>query len=203
VIRRRPGMIRRRRVAAALAATALCVGGLTACSSSSAGGSGTNYVAGDGTITLVPPAKRQQPIDLRGTTLEGIPFDLAALRGKTVVLNVWGSWCPPCRKEAPDLQAASVALKSKNVEFVGINVRDSDTAQSVAFQKTFAVTYPSVVDSGGELLLALRGAVAAQAIPSTLVLDAQGRIAARISSSTTKVTLVDLVDDVLAGKGSL
>jgi thiol-disulfide isomerase/thioredoxin len=186
----------------AVATVALCAGGLVACSGSTSGGTGTNYVAGDGTITLVPPARRQQPIDLRGSTLEGTPFDLASLRGKTVVLNVWGSWCPPCRKEAPDLQAASVALKPKNVEFIGINVRDPDPAQSVAFEKTFGVTYPSVVDGGGELLLALRGAVAPQAIPSTLVLDAQGRIAARISSSTTKVTLMDLVDDVIAGKGS-
>jgi thiol-disulfide isomerase/thioredoxin len=196
-------VILRRSAGAALAAAAMATGGLAACSGSTSGGTGTNYVAGDGTITLVPPAKRQQPIDLRGTTLEGTPFDLASLRGRTVVLNVWGSWCPPCRKEAPDLQAASVALKAKDVEFVGINVRDPDPAQSVAFEKTFGVTYPSVVDDGGELLLALRGAVAPQAIPSTLVLDTHGRIAARISSSTTKITLIDLVDDVIAGKASL
>jgi thiol-disulfide isomerase/thioredoxin len=192
-----------RRAAAAVSLLALGAGTLAGCGSTSSGATGTNYVAGDGTITLVPPAKRQQPIDLRGTTLEGAPFDLSALRGKTVVLNVWGSWCPPCRKEAPDLQAASVALKSRNVQFVGINTRDPDAAQALAFQKTFGVTYPSVVDNGGELLLALRGAVAPQAIPTTLVIDAQGRIAARISSSTTKVTVIDLVDDVLAGKDSL
>ena len=194
-----------RRGRAASVLLALCAGLLTACGSTSAGGvgTGTNYVAGDGTITLVPPARRQAPVDLRGTTLDGTPFDLASLRGSTVVLNVWGSWCPPCRKEAPDLQAASVALKAKHVEFVGINTRDPDPAQALAFEKTFGVTYPSVVDQGGELLLDLRGAVAPQAIPSTLVIDAQGRIAARISSSTTKDTVIDLVDDVLAGKSSL
>lgn len=174
-------------------------GVLAGCSSSSAGGTGTNYVAGDGTITIVPPGKRQQAVALRGTTLEGVPVDVSAFRGKVVVLNVWGSWCPPCRKEAPDLQAASTELKTKGVEFLGINTNEKDKAQALAFQKTFGVTYPSLADDGGGALLALRGAVAPNAVPTTLVLDTEGRIAARISSATTKVTLVDVVEDVLTG----
>jgi thiol-disulfide isomerase/thioredoxin len=188
--------------AAALAVAALGFG-LAGCSSSSAPGTGTDYVAGDGTIVLVPPAKRQTPVSLRGTTLEGAPFDLASLRGRTVVLNVWGSWCPPCRKEAPDLQAASVALKDKNVTFVGINTKEQDPAQALAFQKTFGITYPSISDDGGQVLLGLRGAVPPNAIPSTLVIDAQGRVAARISNTTTRTTLVDLVEDVRAGRDKL
>jgi thiol-disulfide isomerase/thioredoxin len=178
----------------------LMIAGGAACSGSSGAGTGNNFVAGDGTITLVPPARRGQPVTLSGTTLEGRPLDLATLRGRTVVLNVWGSWCPPCRKEAPDLQAASTELAPRGVDFVGINYRDTDAAQAVAFQRTFGVTYPSLVDDGGKLLLALRGAVPPAAIPTTLVIDAQGRIGARISGGTTKVTLVDLVQDVLAGK---
>jgi thiol-disulfide isomerase/thioredoxin len=176
---------------------------LAACSASSGGGSGTNIVAGDGTITMVPASDRHAPVELRGTTLESNPFDVAALRGHAAVLNVWGSWCAPCRKEAPQLEAASVQLKAKGVQFVGINVKDPDPAQAIAFQKTFGITYPSVVDSSGELLTALRGAVSANAIPTTLVLDTQGRIAARISSVTTTATLVGLVDDVIAGKDTL
>jgi thiol-disulfide isomerase/thioredoxin len=197
-------MTGRRRVTAGLAALALSVPLLAACSSSSAGTSGgSNFVSGDGTITLVAPGKRAQPVDLRGTTLEGAPFDLTALRGTVVVLNVWGSWCAPCRKEAPDLQAASVALKAKNVHFVGINTADKDPAQALAFQQSFGVTYPSITDDGGQALLSLRGAVPPNGIPTTLVVDAQGRIAARISSATTTATLVDLVDDVIAGKAAL
>jgi thiol-disulfide isomerase/thioredoxin len=168
--------------------------GLAGCGGSSDG------TTGDGTITMVPAAKRQQSVDLRGTTLEGVPLDVAAFRGKVVVINVWGSWCPPCRKEAPDLQAAYIELKAKGVEFVGIDTNDKDKAQALAFQKSFGVTYPSLADDGGGALLALRGAVAPNAVPTTVVLDPQGRIAARISSATTKATVVGLVEDVLAGK---
>lgn len=194
---------RRRAVLGVLGLTAALTTGLLAgCGGSSTGGSGTNYVAGDGTITLVPVQKRQAPVQLRGTTLEGTPVDVSTMRGKVVVLNVWGSWCPPCRKEAPDLQAASVQLKPKGVEFLGINSGEQDKAQALAFQETFDVTYPSIADERGNALLALRGAVAPNAVPTTLVLDQQGRIAARISSATTKATLVALVDDVIGSGGT-
>jgi thiol-disulfide isomerase/thioredoxin len=179
-----------RRAAAPLVVAAALGAGLAGCGESSGGG----------TITLVPEGKRQQPVDLRGTTLEGTPLDVASFRGKVVVLNVWGSWCPPCRKEAPDLQAAFLELRPKGVEFVGIDTNDKDKAQALAFQKTFGVTYPSLADDGGAALLALRGAVAANAVPTTLVLDRQGRIAARISSATTKATVLGVVEDVLSGK---
>lgn len=186
---------RARRAAAPLVVAAVLGAGLAGCGEASSGG-GT----GGGTITLVPEGKRQQAVELRGTTLEGTPLDVASFRGKVVVLNVWGSWCPPCRKEAPDLQAAYTQLRPKGVEFVGIDTNDKDKAQALAFQKTFGVTYPSLADDGGAALLALRGAVAANAVPTTLVLDRQGRIAARISSATTKATVVGVVEDVLAGK---
>jgi thiol-disulfide isomerase/thioredoxin len=186
---------------AVVAACALALAaGLSGCASPSNGSSGTNFVAGDGTITFVPAERRQAAVQLRGTTLEGQPVDVAAFRGRAVVLNVWGSWCAPCRKEAPDLQAASQRLAPKGVQFLGINTNDPDPAQAIAFQKTFKVTYPSLADPAGDALLALRGAVPPNAVPTTLVLDPQGRIAVRISSTTTATTLTDLVEDVLAGK---
>ena len=143
---------------------------------------------------------RPQPGELRGATVEGHQVDLASYRGNVVVLNVWGSWCGPCQKEAPALQAASQALAPKGVKFLGINIReDGNRARAAAFERTYGITYPSLFDST-QYLLALRGVVAANAVPSTVVVDAQGRIAARISGATTKDTLVDLVDEVMSGK---
>jgi thiol-disulfide isomerase/thioredoxin len=157
-------------------------------------GSGTGQNAKDGGVELlVPVAQRKEPIDLVGTTLAGDRLDLATLRGKPVVLNVWGSWCPPCRKEAPDLQAASVELKDK-AAFVGIDTRDKD-AQALAYERRFKITYPSLVDRG-DLLLSLRGAVTSQSPPVTLVLDEKGRVAARFVGPVTRRTLVGMVSDV-------
>jgi thiol-disulfide isomerase/thioredoxin len=160
------------------------------------GSTGTSSAEGNGVITTVPVGQRKEPIDLTGTTLTGDRLDLATLRGKPVVLNVWGSWCPPCRKEAPDLQAAATELTGK-AAFVGIATRD-DEANARAYERRFKITYPSLFDRG-DLLLALRGAVSAQSPPVTLVLDAQGRIAARFVGPVTRSTLVGMVDDVTTG----
>ena len=180
-----------RRATAGLGAAliALVVAG---CSGGSAGGSTT--ADGGGVKTVVSIDQRKDPIELSGTTLEGKHLDLASLRGKPVVLNVWGSWCPPCRKEAPDLQAAATELAGQ-ASFVGIDTREDDVAQGQAYQRRFKITYPSVVDHG-DLLLALRGAVSAQSPPVTLVLDPQGRIAARFIGPVTRLTLVEMVQDV-------
>jgi thiol-disulfide isomerase/thioredoxin len=158
------------------------------------GGDNVQNVAKNGGVqTLVPPEQRKEPIDLVGTTLAGDRLDLATLRGKPVVLNVWGSWCPPCRKEAPDLQAAAPELGA-GAAFVGINTRD-EAGQALAYERKFKVTYPSLVDKG-DLLLSLRGAVTSQSPPITLVLDAKGRVAARFIGPVTRRTLVGMVTDV-------
>ena len=195
-------MTGRRRAARAVVGLVLATAALAACSGSGGGQqAGQNFVAGDGAITIVAPDKRPMPGELRGTTVDGQTLDLADYRGHAVVLNVWGSWCAPCQQEAPALQAASVELASKGVKFLGINTRETGgTPAASAFERTYGITYPSLFDQGEDYLLALRGAVAANAIPSTVVLDPQGRIAARISGATTKATLVDLVDDVLTGR---
>lgn len=197
----RPGRRPRRRTAVAAGAVLAAVA-LAGCSSdgTTGGGGDQGFVSGDRTITLVPAGDRKEPIALSGNTLEGAPLDLATLRGKVVVLNVWGSWCAPCRAEAPDLEKAYGELKGSGVEFVGVNTQEQSPANALAFQRKFDVSYPSLADDGGRSLLALRGAVSAKAIPSTLVLDQQGRIAARVSGPTTAATLTDLVEDVVAGR---
>ena len=184
-----------------LAAALALVAGTAGCSSSGsrAGGDG-GFVSGDGTVIRLPAEKRSAPVQFAGTTLEGERWDLAGYRGKVVVVNVWGSWCGPCRKEAPELQAAWERLQGQDVQFIGIDTGPEETTpQALAFQKTFGITYPSVADEGGKVLLPLRGVVAPNAIPSTVVIDAQSRVAARISGPTDADTLVGLVQDVLKG----
>jgi thiol-disulfide isomerase/thioredoxin len=180
-------------VTAIAAATLLagCGGG----SSGGGAGSGTSFVAGDGTVTMVPAGKRQQPVRLSGKGIDGTLLDLATYRGRPVVVNVWGSWCGPCRKEAPALQSAYTQLKPSGVAFLGIDTRDDDLAQAKAFESNFGITYPSIVDDGGAVLLNLRGVVTPNSVPTTLIIDEQGRVAARVSGPVDTTTLVGLVHD--------
>jgi thiol-disulfide isomerase/thioredoxin len=159
------------------------------------------FVAGDGTVQVIDPADRKPAPTLSGTTLTGDTFTLADHLGSVVVLNVWGSWCAPCRKEAPELQAAYKRLTSGTgadgkVVFAGINTRDNDPGPAIAFERSFGVTYPSVYDPSGRLLLGFADSLPAMAIPSTLVIDRSGRVAARLLGATTTTTLVDVVTDV-------
>ncbi|MEJ2579928.1 MAG: TlpA disulfide reductase family protein [Kineosporiaceae bacterium] len=179
---------------AAAALVAVVVAG-----SGSDAGSGVSFVAGDGAITYLAEQDRREPVALTGNTLDGADLDTATYRGRIVVVNVWASWCSPCRAEAPDLQQAYQRLHEEQVVFVGINTRDDDPAQARAFQRNFGITYPSIVDSGGTVLLALRGAASPKSVPTTLVLDTRGRVAARVNGRITETTLVDLVHDVRDG----
>ena len=180
-------------------ATALAVAGCSDGADTVAGqaraGDGKGYVAGDGTIEQIQPGDRATTISVRGKTLEGADVDTASYRGKVVVLNTWGSWCPPCNAEAPGLQKTWTKLKSKDVQFLGIDVREGP-ASGRAFQRKFALTYPSLAWDGGGVLLQLKGK--ASATPTTLVLDRRGRLAARIFGEAQGTTLADMVEQVLS-----
>ncbi len=181
-----------RAVLAAAATVTLASG----CAGTAASGGG--YVAGDGTLTRLDPAGRAPAPRITGTTLEGRAFDSADLAGRVIVYNVWGSWCAPCRKEAPALAAAARATADR-ATFVGINTRDSGVAQAQALVREAGIGYDSVYDPDGRLLLQFP-ALPPSAIPTTIVVDPQGRIAARLLGETTQATLVGLVDDAAAGR---
>lgn len=155
------------------------------------------YVDGTGVITLLDEAEREKPGPVSGTTLEGDEVSLDQYAGKVVVINVWGSWCPPCRSEADDLVVAAEELMPSGVVFLGINTRDNSAETALAFEKARKVPYPSIFDPGGENLLAFYRTLSPNAIPSTVVIDAQGRVAASIIGELTSArTLVALVEDV-------
>ena len=162
-----------------------------------ASGDRKGYVSGDGTVTQLAVGDRAAPVALSGTLLDGTPWSASDERGRVVVLNVWGSWCPPCVEETPTLQTVwDKASRAKDpVRFVGINVRDS-VASAAAFLQAQEVTFPSLRYDEGAALLALQGK--ASAIPSTLVLDGQGRIAARVLGPVTETVLQGLIDDAVA-----
>jgi thiol-disulfide isomerase/thioredoxin len=169
--------------------------GLTGCSTSEASGGASGFIEGPGTLTWVAPADRTTPREFTATTLTGEKFALTSTRGQVTVVNVWASWCPPCRAEAPGLVRLHQAL-GERVAFVGVNTRD-EVPQATAYVENFAIPYPNVEDDGGAVLLAFRDTLPATAIPSTLVLDPQGRIAARVLGGVTEARLRDVVERVL------
>jgi thiol-disulfide isomerase/thioredoxin len=151
-------------------------------------------------LTRVPPDQRKELPTVSGLALgSNQTISTQDYRGKVVVINVWGSWCPPCRKEAPDLQAASVETKDI-AQFVGITSKDYDPAPAEAFVRSFKITYPSIYDPTGKVLLAFAGELPPSAIPSTMIIDREGRLAVRVLSEVSKITLVDMINDVADGR---
>ena len=140
---------------------------------------------------------REDAISLDGEDLAGDPLAVQDFRGKPVVLVVWGSWCAPCRDEAPDVVGAANDL-GDDVQFVGINIRDASTAQARAFTRKFDVDFPSFYSPSGEALLAFPGVLGLRTIPAFAVLDSEGRVAASIIGKLpSRQTLVDVTKDVV------
>lgn len=163
-------------------------------------GCGPGAVAGGeaapGISSLIAVNARQALPPLMGNTLDGATYNASALAGRIVVYNVWGSWCPPCRAEAPTLRALSAEFQAAGVQFVGIDVKDTRSAAR-SFERRFAIPYPSMFDPSGELLLNFRGTVPPSAIPSTVLIDRQGRVAARIVGPTTYSQLKALLNSLV------
>ena len=195
-------------VLAATAVTAALV--LTGCSSdndslSKQYGSGTtqNYISGDGAVTEVATDKRTDAVDFEAKDIDGDTVSSKALKGKVVVLNFWYAGCPPCRAEAKYLNKVHDQFADDDVQFIGVNVRD-EQATAEAFERTFKVDYPTVLDQKtGAMQLAMSGQIAPNAVPATIVLDKQGRVAARVLGAVDGPGILNtLVSDELSGKAS-
>ena len=150
---------------------------------------GTDAVARGGTFEFVSPGRKTEifydPPASRGTvgnlsgeslTEPGTTISLARYAGQAVILNIWGSWCGPCRSEAADLVRVAATTSGQGVAFIGINVRDARAA-GADFARDFGLTYPSIFDPPGRTLFALNG-IPRSVVPLTVVLDRQHRVAA-------------------------
>jgi len=129
-----------------------------------------------GTVETFPAGQRKPAPAVTGELLDGTGFDLAGWRGRVVVVNFWGSWCAPCRAEAPELEATWQATKDLGVEFLGVDIRDGRDAAR-AFLADFRITYPSLYDPPGRVVLGFRD-VPPNVVPATVLLDRGLRIAA-------------------------
>ncbi len=193
-------MVARRRLALLVAALAVTAGTATACTDAN-GTNGKNYVAGDGVVIEIPADERGKPVEVSGETLTGDQLDLADRRGSIVVVNVWWSGCPPCRVEAPMFVDAADELPGDGT-IVGIDIRDSSRDTALAFERGFDVPYPSIYDPGSSLLLNFPSPFNPRDMPSTVVLDREGRVAALVRGPLpSKLTLIDLAEKVAAEDG--
>jgi len=176
---------------------------LSACGNggTSGGGGDTHFVTGNNGVDSAPRSERAPAPDLSGKTIDGKALDVADYKGQVVVINVWGSWCGPCREEAKYFAKVSKDYTGKGVQFVGINTRDTSTTPAVAFEKEHGIGYPSLYDPAGRLMLRFKkGTLNPQLIPSTLILDKDGKVAARALEPLDDTGLLKMLKPVLAEK---
>lgn len=162
-------------------------------------GTGQGFISGDGAYTLIPQGERAAPIEFEGVIENGDTVSSDDYRGDVLVVNFWYAGCPPCRLEAPDLEALAQQFAPDGVRFLGVNIYDQ-APTALSFAKEFGVTYPSILDvNDGRVRLAFAGQVAPNAVPTTLVLDREGRVAARIAGLVSEPSVLrSMITDTLA-----
>jgi peroxiredoxin len=161
-------------------------------------GDNKNYIAGDGSVTEITPGNRGKPISFSGVTETGQNVDSHQYLGHVLVVNFWYAGCAPCRAEAPDLEKVYTQVQPKGTNFLGVNVRDQ-AATITTFNEKFGITYPSIIDQNGQAQLSFAADVPPNAVPTTLIVDAQGRVAARILGQLRDASiLTTLINDVAA-----
>jgi thiol-disulfide isomerase/thioredoxin len=174
-----------KKIALALASVLL----LSGCSNGGASKAQESFIAGSGAVTKMGISDRIEAPKIAGTTLQGTEFSFTP--GKVAVVNVWASWCSPCRAEEPTLSA--LARKYSDVQFIGILTRDNPV-NAEAFARKHNSPYPTLIDDS--ILIGFRKSLPANAIPTTVIIDKKGRVAARISGSVTVASLSQLIEDV-------
>ncbi|MCW2700052.1 MAG: Alkyl hydroperoxide reductase/Thiol specific antioxidant [Blastococcus sp.] len=188
------------RICAALACTALVAGCSTGSDQVEVNNGGEfRFVEGTPAGAVIPVGERASAPAFSGTLLDGGAFDSSELAGHVAVLNFWGSWCPPCRVETPMFDEVAADLADAGVQFLGIDVKETDKQFAQAFLDRFEISFPSLYDPRGEVALAFRD-YPANAIPSTIVLDAEGRVAAVYTGEVAEDDLRRVLDRVL-GEG--
>jgi len=164
---------------------------LTGCSNGGASKAQESFIAGSGAVTKIKASDRIAAPAISGMTLSGKNFTFT--KGNVAVVNVWASWCSPCRAEEPTLSALS--RKYSDVQFIGILTRDNPV-NAEAFARKRSTPYPTLIDDS--ILIGFRKSLPANAIPTTVVIDRQGRVAARISGAVTVASLSQLIEEVSA-----
>jgi peroxiredoxin len=188
------------RALAGVVVAALLVAGCSSGKDAVATGTEFNFVSPGGQTDITYDGDdRQQIPEMTGESLmdEGEQLKLSSYKGKVVVLNIWGAWCPPCRVEAPQLQKVWDSYEAKGVQLLGIDVRDDQRSAPADFMRDTGLTYPSIYDPPGRSLLALKGYPRA-AVPSTIVLDKKHRVAAVFLRDLLAEDLTPLLDRLLA-----
>jgi len=164
-------------------------------------GSGKGYIAGDGSVTEIPADERGDAVKFAGTLEDGSQVTSADYAGEVLVVNFWYAACAPCRAEAPDLKEISDQFADEGATFLGVNVRDQ-AATAIAFNESFQISYESVMDVDGGMQLAFSGSIPPNAVPTTLVLDSSGRVAARILGQVNSPSILKtLIEDTIAEDG--
>jgi thiol-disulfide isomerase/thioredoxin len=190
-----------RKLLAALAISALVLT-TSACANDSLAeqfrsGDNKNYIAGDGTVTEFALGSRPQAASWSGITESGEAISSTQLEGVITVMNFWYAGCAPCRIEMPELIDLQTEFLPEGVQFIGVNVRDS-AETSLAFARKIGLNFPSVMDAKtGSVVLGFTGVVTPQAVPTTLVIDAEGNVSARVLGRIDKGILTTLVETVI------
>ncbi|WP_246080425.1 TlpA family protein disulfide reductase [Modestobacter altitudinis] len=193
----RPSAHRRHSALALVAAVALA-----SCSSNGQPADSNEFQFTGTTATgkVLPSEQRAEAPAFRGELLDGSAFNSAGLAGDIVVINFWGSWCAPCRLETPELQAVYADVRDRGVQFVGIDVKDQRQLAS-AFVSEVGAEYPSLFDPRGEIALTFNG-FPANVVPSTILLDASGDVAAVYTGAVQEDDLRKALDSLLQENGS-
>ncbi|GAA4840025.1 TlpA family protein disulfide reductase [Garicola koreensis] len=191
-----------KRVRAFGAALLVIAFSLVACGSGSddlaqrASNDGSNYVAGDGSVEELAPQSRGEAVEFESELFDGTQITPETFQGEVSVINFWYAACAPCRVEAPDLQDVHEEFEPQGVQFFGVNTRDTEETAE-AFERNFGITYPSMEDRSGQVVMAMTDYVHPSAVPTTLVLDKQGRVAAKVVGIVEPSTLRALITATL------